>query len=334
MWLVTFRKRLKGYVRERKINNMLSELCNLIGVSGYESEVIQYIYKKLQQENVDELSIDNVGNLICLRRGTEGRKKVVVTAHVDEVGFQVIKKIESGKYLIKSLGNVKTWNAYQQRVKSIKSCGVIRAFKEDNLKAYNYDNLYLETLDEEVEVGEVFSFENNFNDSGNHYVGKALDNRISCYCLYDLIKSGISTKDDIYYCFSVQEEIGMRGSRVIKSSIQPDLCITMDMSAVGEMNSLEISAGVGLKISDSISVSCSQSVEWARQIAESYDIHYQLEVSDCGTSELIISNELDNGSHELGISIPCKSIHSANSVVDKGDVADAKKLMTHLLMNL
>lgn len=152
--------------------------------------------------------------------------------------------------------------------------------------------------------------------------------------MYKLIKSNIPTKADIYYCFSVQEEIGMRGSRVIKSTIQPDLCIIMDMSAVGEMNSMEISSGVGLKISDSIGVSCHKCVEWAQRIAEKCGINYQMEVSDCGTSELIISNELDLGRHDLGISIPCKSIHSANSIVYKADVEDTQKLMERLLTEL
>ncbi|MBO4997070.1 MAG: hypothetical protein J6D02_03620 [Lachnospira sp.] len=315
---------------------MLDKLCNLIGVSGYESEVNQYLYKKLEQERVDELSIDSVGNLICLKRGKENRKKVVIVAHVDEVGFQVIKRLEKEKYLIKSLGNIKTWNAYQQRVESLKSYGVIRAYEEEKLKAYNYNNLYLEVLNGEdnIKIGEVFSFKKSFYESENYYVGKALDNRISCFCLYQLIKLDIPTKSDIYYCFTVQEEIGMRGSRVIKSNIQPDLSITIDVSAVGEMNSIKMSLGAGLKISDSMSISHPKCIEWAQHIAMDNSIQYQLEVSDCGTSELIISNELDNGGYELGISIPCRGIHSANSVVNKSDLENTQKLMEFLLMNL
>lgn len=73
---------------------------------------------------------------------------------------------------------------------------------------------------------------------------------------------------------------------------------------------------------------------WTKRIAERCGIHYQIEVSDYGTSELIISNELDNGSHELGILIPCRSIHSANSVVDKADIENTQKLMQQLLIEL
>ncbi len=271
-----------------------------------------------------------------MRKGRESNRKIVIIAHVDEVGFQIIKKLEKEKYRIKSLGSIKTWNAYQQRIKSLKSQGIIRAFREDDLKAYNYDNLYFELLtgEDTVQIGEVFSFENSFHEYGNYYIGKALDNRVSCYCLYELIKLNVHTNADIYYCFSVQEEIGMRGSRVIKSGIQPDLCITIDMSAVGEMNSMEVSSGVGLKVSDSMGISHPICVEWAKRIAEKCGIHYQMEVSDNGTSELIISNELDNGSHELGISIPCRSIHSANSVVDKADIENTQKLMQQLLIEL
>jgi len=90
--------------------------------------------------------------------------------------------LEKEKYRIKCLGNIKTWNAYQQRVKSLKSQGVIRAFIEDDLKAYNDDNLYLELLTDEdtVQVGEVFSFKSSFHEYGNYCIGKALDNRVSC----------------------------------------------------------------------------------------------------------------------------------------------------------
>lgn len=84
----------------------------------------------------------------------------MISAHMDEVGFQVINKISENKYKIKPLGNIKTWNAFQQRVESKHSFGVIRAYDEGNLQAYNYENIYLEVLNEyDVETGDIFGFE-------------------------------------------------------------------------------------------------------------------------------------------------------------------------------
>lgn len=314
----------------------INRLCDLIGVSGYESEVVKCIYNELKIDKHYKLNIDNVGNLVCLKQGKESNKKIILVAHVDEVGFQVIKKVDNGKYKIKSLGSIKTWNAFNQRVKSQKSYGIIRCANEDNLFKNNYNDLYIEQIDGkgDIEVGEVFSFENNFYETNDKFLGKALDNRISCFCLLELIKMNIQTNDDVYYCFSVQEEIGMRGNRVLKSSIQPDLCITLDVSAINEMNSLDVNKGVAIKISDSMSVSNPYLVRWACDIAKKNNISYQMEVSDCGTSEMIISNELDNGCVELGISIPCKNIHTCNSVIYKEDIKATIKLMGEILKDI
>jgi len=318
---------------ERK--TMLDELCNVNGVSGYESNVINIIYDLLKEEHLDNIYIDNVGNLICYRKGSLGNKKIIVNSHVDEVGFQVISQYEDGKYRIKSLGNIKSWNAVQQKVASQNAYGVIYAKNEDAVTAYNYDNLYLRIFDGgPVNTGDVFAFEGRFKEGEEYYSGKALDNRISCVCLLELIKKNIKTEADIYYIFTVQEEIGMRGSRVAKSTLIPDMCINLDVSAECDMNSIMLSKGVGIKVSDSMGVSCPECVEWVKSLSEANQITYQLEVSDCGTSELIITNEIDNGSKEIGISIPCQFLHSANSIVCKEDVFQCDKLLSVVISNL
>lgn len=314
---------------------MLNKLCNMNGISGYELNVTKYLYSKLVSEKLDEIYIDKIGNLICFRKGFLGNGKIMISAHVDEVGFQIINQIEDGKFRIKSLGNIKTWNAIQQKVISDNAYGVIYVYNEDNIKAYNYDNLYLKILGgTSVNTGDVFAFEGRFKDSEIYYSGKALDNRIACYCLLNLIKKNIKTNADIYYVFTVQEEVGMRGSRVVKSTIIPDMCINIDLSAECNMNSIRLSKGIGIKISDSIYISHPECVEWAKKLSDENQIMYQLEVSDCGTSELIITNELDNGCKDLGISIPCLFMHSANSVVCKSDVIECEKLLSVIVCEL
>lgn len=314
---------------------MLKELCDMIGVSGYESSPINYLYDKLRDKCLDNIYIDQVGNLICHRKGTKGNGKVILYAHIDEVGFQVIQEIDKGRYKIKCMGNIKTCNAIQQRVVSNNTYGVIYAKNQEELKAYNYENLYLKTFDEStVEAGDTFTFYNHFEESEKYYVGKALDNRISCYCLYNLIKMNIKTDNDMYYVFTVQEEISMRGIRVAKSSIVPNMCISLDVSAESEMSSIHLGDGIGIKLSDSMGVSNSELVKWATDLCKKNNIKYQYEVSDCGTTEMIISNELDNGSKELGISIPCCFLHCANSIVNKLDVYECNKLLQLLVSDL
>lgn len=318
---------------------MLKALCEMVAVSGYENSVIDYLYHKLESMKHGEAYIDNIGNLVFFVRGQDSKKKILVQAHVDEVGFQVISKIDKGKYSLKSLGNIKTWNAHQQRVISEKDVsGVIYAMDGEQLKPYNYDNLVLNICENEVsEVvvsGDVFSFDSSLIETEECIVGKALDNRVSCFCLMETINKCRILKNDTYFCFSVMEETNMRGVRVLKSTIQPDVCISVDASGIGNRNSLKHGDGIGIKISDGMAISTVRSVKEAVRIASENDVKFQMEVSDGGTSELVISNELDNGCEELGISIPCSYMHSANSIMYKSDVKACCDLLPVLIADI
>ena len=108
----------------------------------------------------------------------------------------------------------------------------------------------------------------------------------------------------------------------------------IDTSPESDMSSLVIGKGVGIKISDSVFVSSPDLVDWMRKISDKNNILYQMEVSDCGTNELIISNEHDSGYKELGISIPCQYPHTANTVVAKNDIQECKKLLSRIIAGL
>lgn len=318
-----------------KYNEILAEMCNTNGVAGYESDVIEFLYSMLKEKvHLDEVFVDSVGNLICYKKGTKSSKTVMISAHIDEVGFQIINEIKPGEYKLKSLGNIKTWNAIQQRVCGNTFQGIIYSKSYENIKHYNYDNLFLKVMFGKPNIGDVCTFQSNFMFGDGYYYSKALDNRISCYCLYTLINCDIESENDVYYVFTVQEELNMRGIRVAKSAILPDIHIDIDVSAECYMNSVCIGKGVAIKISDAMSVSTPSLVKNAIDFAEKNGIKFQLEVSDCGASELIISNLKDSGCEELGISIPCQNIHCANSIVSKEDVRNCEKLIALLVENL
>lgn len=314
---------------------MLGRLCNSLGVSGYEKNTTNIILQALDEVSNNTSYVDKVGNVVYKKEGTVGNQRIMICAHIDEVGFQVVRKINERKYRIKALGNIKTWNAFQQRVVSHNSIGIINAFDESNLKAHNFENLFIEVIsDSIVNVGDVFTFDSSFYESKKYYIGKALDNRLACGILLDEIKANTTSKDDIYFVFTIQEEIGMRGIRYAKSLIKPDICIIIDTSPESDMSSLVIGKGVGIKISDSVFVSSPDLVDWMRKISDKNNILYQMEVSDCGTNELIISNEHDSGYKELGISIPCQYPHTANTVVAKNDIQECKKLLSSIIAGL
>ncbi len=315
---------------------MIKELIEIVGVSGFEKNVIDYIYQGIDGGSLDKIYVDGAGNLICYKKGKTNTKKIMISAHVDEVGIQIMKKIEEGKYAFKAIGNIKCWNLLQQRMRSGNKMGVIVANDETNIKPYNYNNLFINMIStgNNVNIGDVFSFDSACKESDEYICGKAIDNRICCSILIDFINNIPYLDNDIYCVFTVQEEIGMRGIRVAKTNIMPDICINLDVSAEGEMNNVEMKKGAGIVSSNSMAVSSSNLFELMIEVAEKNNIMYQVEVSDCGTNELIISNEKDKGTRTIAISLPCKYIHTANTIVYKNDIEECKRLLETFIKNI
>lgn len=311
--------------------NSVRELVTVVGVSGYEKAIESLIIGKLNGLS-DDVYTDSIGNVICYRKGIDSQRRIMLLSHMDEVGFQIMKLNDDGSAKLKPLGNIKTWNSINQTIKTNDGrTGVIFCDDPGNLKPYDFSKLYVVPIIGEFKIGDVLCFDSNIVEGEDKIIGKSIDNRVSCYSMLELIADHKQYCDDVYFVFSTQEEIGMRGARVAITSLNPDIIIDIDVSPVGEMNSLEMGKGVGIKLSDSVGVSDSGLVDLCEKIACETAIPYQLEVSDCGTSELIITNEKDNGAIRIGISIPCRNSHTAQTLVNKGDIRNCIKLLTHIL---
>lgn len=314
--------------------NSVQELVAAVGVSGYEKAICSLITEKLTGLS-DEVYADSVGNVICFRKGTDSQHKVMLISHMDEVGFQIMKFNNDGSAKLKPIGNVKTWNSVNQIIKTADGrVGIIICDDPSDIKPYDFNKLVVIPIIGELKIGDVLCFDSDFIEGKNVIVGKSIDNRVSCYSMLELITEGKQYRDDIYFVFSTQEEIGMRGARVAITSLNPDVIIDIDVSPVGEMNSLEIGKGVGIKISDSVGVADSALVKLCEEVACEASIPYQLEVSDCGTTELIITNEKDNGARRMGISIPCQNIHTARTLASKEDIENCIKLLKNVLLQI
>ena len=310
---------------------MRKKLCDLVGVSGYENNVSNFIVEYLNRHCQENIIIDNIGNVIYHKKGKFSDKRILFIAHIDEVGFQIIKKIDNEKYEFKTLGNIKMWNINHQIVEfSNGDKGIIYPYDQTIISGKNSENMYVEIVKSNgrnIDIGSTFTFENNFFEHNNCYVSKALDNRISCYCLLESLKGLKELQYDLFIAFTVMEEINMRGARVAISTIQPDIIINIDTSPIGKRNSLVLGNGIGIKLSDSIGVSDENLVNFIKRLAINNNIEFQLEVSDCGTSEIIILNENDYGAKNIALSIPCEHIHSSRVKVNKNDVQECIHLL-------
>ncbi len=315
---------------------MLKELCDIIAISGYEDSIAEYIQNVLSLNNNLEYYKDSIGNLIYHKKKKSSNIKVLVMAHMDEVGCQITKKRDENCYEFKPLGSVKTWNLNNQRVEFENgNQGVIFATQEKVTEAKQFEKLYVYSFNDNINIGDVFTFQNSFIETKKNFIAKSLDNRISvCGILETLSRIDISAIEcDLYIVFTVQEEIGMRGAKVTISRIRPDVIINIDTSPVGEKNNLIMGHGVGIKISDSVGISDRKLVKNLIEIAKENSITVQYEVSDCGTCDMIMVNETENGSRTVGISIPCQFIHSANTIVNKFDYSEYKRLLESVLIN-
>lgn len=312
----------------------MQELMASVGVSGYEEKIRSLLIEKLSGASAD-IHTDSVGNLICFRKGTDSRRKVMLISHMDEVGFQVMKLNNDGTAKLKSLGNVKTWNSINQTIiTSDGRVGLITCDDPSDIKPYDFNKLIAIPISGEFKIGDVLCFNSNFIEGKDNIIGKAIDNRVSCYSMLELVVESEQYRDDVYFVFSTQEEIGMRGARVAITSLNPDIIIDVDVSPIGEMNSLEIGKGVGIKISDSVGVTDPMLVKLCEVIACENSIAYQLEVSDCGTTELIITNEKDSGAKRIGVSIPCQNMHTALALVNKKDIENCIKLLKRVMLKI
>lgn len=315
--------------------NLIKTLSETVGVSGYEKVVRKQLENTLGECADVEIQTDRIGNLVCYKKGTLPTGKTMIIAHMDEVGFQVMSVDEDDNATVKVLGNIKTWNVLNQKVSSSDGSkkGIICCDNPEGIKAYDFDKIKIMPIKGRFEIGDVLGFDVQLVESENQWIGKAMDNRVSCFILCELLKSKIDSRNDIYFVFSVQEESGMRGARVAITSLTPDIIIDVDVSPVGERNSLKIGAGAGVKLSDSIGVSSGNLVEQVEEYAKNNGIMHQREVSDCGTSELIITNERDSGAERVGISIPCKNMHSPLTIVNKNDVRSCEQLLEIIIKN-
>lgn len=311
---------------------MLKRLCSTTAVSGYETNVIELIKNELQQP-LETIYQDAIGNLICFKKGVSNGKKILIASHCDEVGLQ-ISKIKNGKIKFKAIGNIKCYNLFNQRVVFENGCkGIILAENNEKIEKYNYENMYIELFSEinSVEIGDVCTFENNFLETDRFIISKGLDNRAGCFILYRLLMSSIECQYDTYVVFTAQEEIGLKGMKVALSHIKPDICVALDLTPECPENNVKCGAGTAIKISDSVSISNRFLVSEFKKIAQKFDVMYQLEVNNCGASEIALVSETGTDYKGIGISIPAREIHAANTMVEKSDLEATYQLLERYL---
>ena len=328
------------------MKQLIQQLTQATGPSGYESAVRNLLRGEI--ENVaDDLRVNAMGSLVAHLKpaGSGGGLKIMLSAHMDEIGLIATYIDDKGFVRFTSIGGVRAANCIGGRVRFLSGPqGVIymdRLEHPDHMPALNdlYVNVGASSRgDCPVKVGDMGIFERPFLDLGERLVSKAMDDRVSCAVMVEALRQlkGAGSPNDLYFVFSTQEEVGLRGATTAAYEIDPDLGVSVDVTATGDTprgGRMEVALGKGpaVKVRDGGMLSDPRVVQWMANGAAEAGIPYQMEVLEGGTTDARAIQLARAGVPVGCLSVPTRYIHSPSEMVDYSDVQNSVRLLVALL---
>ncbi|MBN2362857.1 M42 family metallopeptidase [candidate division WOR-3 bacterium] len=319
------------------MRNIAEKFTQVYGPSGNENKIRKTIESEIKSF-VDEIHTDNLGNLIARKKGPG--KKILFAAHMDEIGVIVNYADEKGFLRFAPLGGVYPMIAAGQRVVFEDGTqGVVGCESRDITPGTipPLSKMYIDIGAKDrkealakIRIGDKAGFSNGFSVNGQRWISKAMDDRIGCAVIADAIKKIKKPVNDLYFVFTVQEEVGLRGAKTSAYAIDPALAVAVDVTGTGDTPkgftmSVEMGKGPGLKIMDASIVVTEKMKSYMRETAEKRDIPYQNEILVFGGTDAGAFSMTRSGIHSGCISVPSRYIHSPSEMVDSSDVENASK---------
>ena len=315
--------------------NDLKTIMKIQGISSREGKIAAKL-KEMIEPYTDEVSIDPLGSVIAVKRGKgKDKKKIMLCAHMDEIGFIVTFIQDNGLVRVNPVGGINYVAAAYNTVKfEGGATGIIVPEGRVEPKDIAPDKFYIDLgvskkseAERKVKVGEGCALVSDcVKLYGKRYVGRPFDDRVGCYVMIEAAKRLKETKDDIYFVFSVQEEVGCRGSHAASFTVRPDIGIAFDVTPSGDVvnastnQTVKLGGGAAIKVKDS-SVMCDQKlVSSLMELAKENKIPYQTEVLTYGGTDTCSMQTVAGGSRAGCISIPVRFCHSQSEMIDMGDV--------------
>lgn len=316
------------------MENLIKTLCEAWGPSGYEHHVRKLIEAEVAPF-VDEIRVDGIGNLIC--RVGSGGTRVLFAAHMDEIGAMVtFIEPSSGMARIADIGGLIKGILPGTRVRfEDGDFGVVWA-NEARKPDRTIDDFYIDTLGKQVSIGTPVSFWRDVLFQNGYATAKAMDDRIGCVVMIEAIKRlNKQTENEVYFVFTVQEEVGLRGAGAAAFGVDPQVAVALDVTDTGDLpkNSrmaVKLGAGAAIKVHDPGLVVPKAVIDWMTQRAESDGIPYQLELLAGGTTDAARFQSSRSGVPSGCISIPCRFVHTPSETVSLADVEACAALVAGL----
>ena len=341
----------------KKINvPLLASICETAGAPGFEQRVRTLVIEHLK-DVVDEYSIDNMGNVTTIVRGKSSDKKVMIAAHMDEIGFIVTHIDDNGFVRFHTLGGFdpKTLTAQRVIIHGKKDLIGVMGSKPIHVMTAAERTKVPKTTDYFIDLGmpkaEVMKFisvgdsitrQRELIEMGDCVNCKSIDNRVSVFILIETLKQLKNCPYDVYGVFTVQEEVGIRGAQVATLAIQPDFGFGLDTTiaydvpgASAHEKITELGKGAAIKIMDSQTICDYRMVRYMKELAEKKNITTQVEILPVGgTDTMGIQRFTPGGSIAGAVSIPTRHIHQVIEMAHKQDILQSIDLLSACIENL
>ena len=313
---------------------ILKKLTNEFGPSGQEENILKTI-EEMASPYADEIYTDVLGNLIVHKKGNS--KKIMVAAHMDEIGVIATVIDDNGFIRFAPVGGLYNKDLLGRRVRFKNGVTGVIGTEEEN-KERKILKMYIDigasdktSCEKMISIGDMAVFTGEFYENSDCIISKALDNRCGCYVLLKALEK-INSENDLYFVFTSQEEVGLRGSRTSAFSIAPDYAIAVDVTDTGDTPNgikmaTKLGGGAAIKIMDR-SILCDSFVRSKlAELASSNNIKYQLEIMNDGGTDAGAISLSGSGVKTGGISIPTRYIHSPSEMINKNDLNSAIDLL-------
>lgn len=328
----------------------LEALCCINGISGDEDNVRKYIINEING-HAENITVDNMGNIIVFKKGKKtSDKKLMISAHMDEVGFIVTAVTSDGFLKFTEVGGIDRRVVLGKAVTvgRFNICGVVCAkpihlLKGDAVSAIPaYDEMYIdiganskEDALSQINLGDSICFSSPFVVSENTVIGKALDDRAGCQIMIEMIQSDLEY--DTYFTFVVQEEVGLRGSKCAAFALNPDYAIVIESTTAADIPNVDeskkvcfVGEGAVISFMDRCTVYDKKLVALALECGRKANVKTQLKQAVAGGNDAGSIHTSQAGVPTVAVSVPCRYLHSCSGLVSNDDLTAVETTVKEL----
>lgn len=322
-------------------SSLLRDLVKVYGPSSNENQVREFITNEIK-DYVDDIQVDVLGNLIAHKKGNG--KKIMISAHMDQIGLMVIDIDKNGFLRFTNIGGISPIISHSQRVIfENKTVGGIFSEPVEDPSKLKLENMYIdigafskEEAEKQVNIGDICIYNTELDENKNVVFTSYLDDRVGCFVAIESLKSIKEPSNDLYFVFSVQEEVGLRGAKTAAYRINPDIGISLDVTIHGDTPkakrfAIGLNKGAAIKVKDNSLICHPKIKDTLVELAKKHSIPYQMEVLEFGGTDSGAIQLTKEGVPSGVISIPTRYVHSTMEMASKNDIDNCTKLLTVFL---